>query len=76
LLQIYEEAWTVKGTNCEIFHECVISNGLDGTVDNILFEESNISEHNSKVSGAAVTKILWDSMTSKTSYCTDTLFRI
>jgi hypothetical protein len=76
LLQIFEDAWTVKHTNCEVFQECVISKALDGAEDDILLEKSKISEHNSKVSGIVGMKILWDSITSKTSYCTDTLLRI
>jgi len=64
-------AQTVKHNNCADFQEWVTSNSPDCVED---VWRKWISEQ--WWSEIVVMKVLWDSMTNKTSYWTDTLFRI
>jgi hypothetical protein len=64
----YEEAWTVKQeTAVKSFKKCGACNTLDGTEDDVPFEESDSSDSNTSNDECwqPVMKILWDSMTSR-----------
>jgi hypothetical protein len=63
VIQIYGEEWNVK---CQkSFNKCGISNALDGTQDDDLFEGSGRSDTAVIVSGILVMRILGDAVNKR-----------